>query len=34
MSDIQLNLVVIRASNLERATAFYRLLGLDFVKQR
>jgi lactoylglutathione lyase len=34
MSDIQLNLVVIRASNLERATAFYRLLGLDFVKHR
>ena len=34
MSDIQLNLVVIRASNLERAVAFYRLLGLDFVKHR
>lgn len=34
MSDIQLNLVVIRASNLERAAAFYRLLGLDFVKHR
>ena len=34
MSDIQLNLVVIRASNVEQATAFYRLLGLDFVKHR
>lgn len=34
MTDIQLNLVVIRASNLEHATAFYRLLGLDFVKHR
>lgn len=34
MTDIQLNLVVIRASNLERTTAFYRLLGLDFVKHR
>jgi catechol 2,3-dioxygenase-like lactoylglutathione lyase family enzyme len=34
MTDIQLNLVVIRASNLERATAFYQLLGLDFVKHR
>lgn len=34
MSDIQLNLVVIRASNLEQAAAFYRLLGIDFVKYR
>ncbi|MEW6496993.1 MAG: VOC family protein [Cyanobacteriota bacterium] len=34
MTDIQLNLVVIRASNLERSIAFYRLLGLDFVKHR
>ncbi len=34
MSDIQLNLVVIRASNLKRAVAFYRLLGLDFIKHR
>jgi predicted enzyme related to lactoylglutathione lyase len=34
MTDIEFNLVVIRASNLERATAFYRLLGLDFVKHR
>jgi len=34
MNDIQLNLIVIRASNLERSAAFYRLLGLDFVKHR
>jgi catechol 2,3-dioxygenase-like lactoylglutathione lyase family enzyme len=34
MTDIELNLVVIRASNLERTTASYRLLGLDFVKHR
>ena len=30
--DVQLNLVVIRSADIERAAAFYRLLGLDFVK--
>lgn len=30
--DVQLNLVVIQSADIERAAAFYRLLGLDFVK--
>ncbi len=34
MADVQINLVVIRAADMERAARFYRLLGLSFVKHR
>ena len=34
MTDIQLNLVVIRSSDIERAVQFYRSLGLSFEKHR
>lgn len=34
MADVQLNLVVIRAEDIDRAAAFYRLLGLEFQKHR
>ena len=34
MADVQLNLVVIRAADTERAARFYRVLGLDFVAHR
>lgn len=33
-ADVSLNLVVIRAADMERAAAFYRLLGLTFQKHR
>jgi hypothetical protein len=33
-ATVQLNLLVIRSANMERAAAFYRLLGLEFVKHR
>ena len=32
MPNAQINLVVIRAADLEASARFYRLLGLDFVK--
>lgn len=34
MADPQINLVVIRASDMDRSAEFYRLLGLNFVKHR
>ena len=34
MADVQLNLVVIRAEDIDRAAAFYGLLGLEFEKHR
>lgn len=34
MSDILLNLVVIRSANMERSLQFYKLLGLDFTQHR
>lgn len=34
MADVQLNLVVIRAEDIDRAAEFYRLLGLEFQKHR
>lgn len=34
MSSVQLNLVVIRAADIDRSAEFYRLLGLDFIKHR
>jgi lactoylglutathione lyase len=34
MPEIQLNLIVIRASNVERSVQFYEQLGLRFVKHR
>ena len=34
MADVQINLVVIRAADMERSARFYRLLGLDFTKHR
>ena len=34
MADIALNLVVIRAEDIDRAAAFYGLLGLEFQKHR
>lgn len=34
MPDVQLNLVVIRAADLERSARFYRRLGLDFISHR
>jgi lactoylglutathione lyase len=33
-SQVRLNLVVIRSSNLEQAVAFYQWLGLSFVKEQ
>ncbi|WP_103666342.1 VOC family protein [Pseudanabaena sp. BC1403] len=34
MSEILLNLVVIRSSNIDKSAAFYRLIGLSFVKHQ
>lgn len=34
MADVQINLVVIRAADMDRSAQFYRLLGLDFTKHR
>jgi lactoylglutathione lyase len=34
MPNVQLNLVVIRAQDIDRAAAFYSLLGLTFTKHR
>lgn len=34
MADVKLNLVVIRAEDIDRAAEFYRLLGLEFRKDR
>ena len=34
MSEMQLNLVVIRSVNIEKAAAFYQLLGLSFIKHK
>jgi len=34
MAGVQINLVVIRAADMERSAQFYRLLGLDFTKHR
>jgi len=34
MMDISLNLVVIRSTDVQRATQFYKLLGLDFTLHR
>jgi lactoylglutathione lyase len=34
MTEIQLNLVVIRSTNLDKSVNFYRMLGLSFVKHR
>jgi lactoylglutathione lyase len=34
MSEIQLNLVVIRSHNIKQSAAFYQHLGLSFVKQQ
>jgi len=34
LADVQINLVVIRAADLERSAQFYRLLGLHFTKHR
>lgn len=34
MSEIALNLVVIRSTNLESSRHFYELLGLEFVRHR
>ena len=34
MSNVILNLVVIRAADLETSVKFYRMLGLNFVKHR
>jgi len=34
MAEAQINLVVIRAADMERSARFYRLLGLDFTKHR
>jgi predicted enzyme related to lactoylglutathione lyase len=34
MADVQLNLVVIRAQDIDRAAEFYGLLGLEFQKHR
>ncbi|MBW4621922.1 MAG: VOC family protein [Cyanosarcina radialis HA8281-LM2] len=33
-SKVQLNLVVIRSSNIEQTAAFYQLLGLSFIKHQ
>jgi len=34
VGEIELNLVVIRSADIDRAVAFYRLLGLEFDKHR
>ncbi|MBD1863056.1 MULTISPECIES: VOC family protein [Trichocoleus] len=34
MSEVQLNLVVIRSSNVEQAAVFYQRLGLSFIKHQ
>lgn len=34
MSKVQLNLVVIRSSNLEQAALFYQRLGLSFIRHK
>jgi len=34
MTDVKVNLVVIRAADIERSADFYRLLGLEFIKHR
>lgn len=34
MADVQINLVVIRAADIERSAQLYRLLGLSFAKHR
>lgn len=34
MADVQINLVVIRAADMERSAQFCQLLGLNFVKHR
>lgn len=34
MSNVRLNLIVIRSGNIEQATRFYQRLGLSFVKDR
>ncbi|MBW4580020.1 MAG: VOC family protein [Tildeniella nuda ZEHNDER 1965/U140] len=34
MSDVQLNLVVIRSGNIDQAAMFYQQIGLSFTKHR
>src|SRR5205085_3796765 len=34
MTDVALNLVVLRSADLDRAASFYGLLGLTFVRER
>jgi len=34
MAGVEINIVVIRAANIDRSAQFYRLLGLDFTKHR
>jgi lactoylglutathione lyase len=34
MTEIQLNLIVIRSIDLEKSVKFYQMIGLDFVKHR